>query len=416
MSKGVFYNQTVRVIGDVTIDNTTPLNIEITEPILIDSTIPVNTAIADPVVIDSTIPVDTNITNASIPITTVDPIEVIVDDIVDVNIVAPFPLTVTQFGSSVFDVNIVSPDPVPTTLSGNPTVIVEPGVDAISVEQAAPVLIDSTIPVDVNIVSPDPVNVRSPSFIEMYNDPVYQRYSQVVEFGGFVGAGIDNLPIDFSVSILEPYINNNTQVNISSDNAADTSRTIVIRGYNSVGAPIVETIMTDAVNGNTPVTTVNSFCNITEVAIQSESIGNVLGTIWIYRTSQVPVLGIPPRYISKVIGGNQQHNSFQPMLHAPVNRNVLINKLTIKEIGEIDNKEDHQIELITTSSANTQIYNTFTNIQYVRSFSKAPRTYENIVVPYNGSSSEGMLLGFMVLSTGENLTAQIEITFDYSFY
>ena len=364
----------IEILNGVTINNPT-LNVTIDD-------IP-------EVVIDDTVPLNVNITNAVVPIS------------------AGVPL----------DVNILSPNPLPTVLSGSSTVIVEPGVDTLKVEQALPVLIDSTIPVDVNISSQtNSINVTAPSFIQMYNDPVYQRYSQTTEFGSFDGSGIDNLPSDHTVSVFEPFYNDNSQVNISSDNAADTSRTIVVRGYSQTGVPIKEEIMTDAVDGRTPVTTVNSFCNITEVAILAESIPLVAGTIWVYRTSQIPVSGVPARYVSKVIGGNRQHNSFQPMLHAPINKNVLINKLTIKEIGEVDNKEDHQIELVTTNSGNNQVYNTFDNIQYIKSFSKLPRTYENIVVPYNGSSAEGMLLGFMVESTGEDLDAQIEITFDYSFY
>lgn len=74
------------------------------------------------------------------------------------------------------------------------------------------------------------------------------------------------------------------QMTLYSSSASDTNVTVVIRGLDSLYAPISETLV--LTNGTTGVTTVNSYLRINEMVVQSTSSVNPVGTLYLTNSTK----------------------------------------------------------------------------------------------------------------------------------
>lgn len=199
--------------------------------------------------------------------------------------------------------------------------------------------------VDLSTIASDITNIKEEQFnIRKHQNSSLPSFEITAYFSNFT-SGSNNFTPDNFVDSFGLLFTTQTQLEMASDSATDTSRTLFIQGYDNSGVKISEILALDGSDSRTEVTSVNSYMSVTN--FQYDNIPRSWnGIISLADDSATWTNGNPSSALAQIPADATTNQAYISYLTTPDNKKMVLHQLEFQLI-EYTASTDHQmLELV----------------------------------------------------------------------
>lgn len=271
-------------------------------------------------------------------------------------------------------------------------------------------ILADTATIDTNVLS----SIEDTLFYNNYystTHPIYTIHSKLGNFGS--ADTIYRVPFN-DTGISYKTIEGTETLVMSSTDSGDQNCQIYIEGYDVNGDRISQRLTTNAGDGQIKSGgSSTDYCSITRFS-PAQDMSTLGGTFYLYKSSIVPVAGVPSEYYCKFVGPSGNNDSLIHWINLPNNKSFYLNKLIIRKLAGIYN---HRLLFIRGEKST----NTFQSGEYRILFEvlcdKSYIEIKDMIFRYPiNATNNAMVFGvfFKSNATASDTAAEIDVSIDFS--